>query len=179
MKPPAHNTTATFETLASEHYAAVLIAARSMSRTVPSLAAEDLAQDSFLAAYNRFDRYDPSRPFIHWMNGIMRHRMLRHINDRHRREIPVEPKTFEMNAFSSSETNEAEDTNVKLRILNECVRLLPIRLRQAIELFHFQNLSGIEVANRLHMSQIAIRGRLHRGRHQLKKLIQARLNSYV
>src|SRR5262245_12096438 len=42
-----------------------------LARRVPSAAeAEDVAQETFLRAYERLDRYDPSRPFATWLFTI-------------------------------------------------------------------------------------------------------------
>ena len=62
-----------FEKLMLPHYNSILAGALKLCRNM--CAAEDLAQDTFMRAFNKFDLYDPERSSpITWLANIMHHR---------------------------------------------------------------------------------------------------------
>jgi RNA polymerase sigma-70 factor (ECF subfamily) len=65
-----------FEVLAREHIGALHAFVRSaVSVRGP---AEELVQETFLAAWQHFDQYDTARPFAAWLRGIARQELARH-----------------------------------------------------------------------------------------------------
>src|SRR5215475_7983995 len=58
-----------------------------LARRLPDAAdAEDVAQETFLRAYDHLDRYDPGRPFATWLFAIGKHVATNHAIARTRRD---------------------------------------------------------------------------------------------
>lgn len=96
--------------------------------------AEDLAQETFIAAFRGLDRFDPGLSFEAWIIGIARHRVLGHFRStdrRHRanqkfREECLATLEFELAGIQS------EIGIDPLKRLMDCVEKLPERMRQVI-----------------------------------------------
>lgn len=63
-----------FEILVREHRLALLAFVRAC--VYDRGAAEDLVQETFLAAWEHLDEYDEDSPFARWLRGIARNKIL-------------------------------------------------------------------------------------------------------
>ena len=165
-----------FEDLASVHYREIERIARSM--TGGAAIADDLVQDAFVAAFKGFDRYQPDRSFVAWMRAILRHRFLRYLRDRQRRELSYEPAALDsmlgddpacVTAVSIGERNE------NLVILRECITELPAPMRQVVQLSYYEKMSSSQIGQQLGLSEGNVRQRLFRSREKLRKAMAPRL----
>jgi RNA polymerase sigma-70 factor (ECF subfamily) len=141
--------------------------------------AEDLVQDAFVAAFERFDRYNPACSFVGWMRAIVRHRFLRYLNDRRRRELSYGPSEMEELVGDERDWDEVtglgEERRALLQTLRECLQILPSPSRRLVELCYFENLSGAEIGRRLNLSEGNVRQQLFRSRAKLKKMMSPKL----
>ena len=162
--------------MAERHYRELQQIARRMAgRTCDG---DDLLQEAFLAAVKNFGRFDHQRSFVAWMRVIIRHRLLRYVNDRRRRELAFEPGAMEgiMGAVLF-EAFTGEDGGKAGRVALECVEALPEVSRAMFELFYLEGMSARAVGERVRLSEVAVRVRLHRGRAQLRRAIGRRLKA--
>ena len=140
--------------------------------------AEDLAQETFLAAFRSADPPlgKPSRVMAAWLRGVGRNLFLTHC--RRQRRNPVK--------ISSRFVQEAEDhwSSVFLRhddgfdyveALRGCVARLNGRKRHAIELRYAQGKSRAEMAVSLEMTENSVRSLLQRVRSALADCVERRL----
>ena len=135
-------------------------------------AALDVTQASFIAAFAALGRYDPARPFAHWLARIV-------INKAHdwarRRKVrrffsfalPLEEARGVAETATDAE-HQASDREELDRAMAAIARL-PARLKEALVLRTIEGLSQAEAAGVLGVSEKAVETRLARARAHLTK----------
>lgn len=144
--------------------------------------AEDLVQEAFLRAYRFFDRYDPTMPFINWFNQILTNLFI----DEHRRRKRLPTLSLE-ERFENEEGEESEqldiadtspspleiaEANQYLDAIEEGLSRLSPEFRAAVVLADVMGHSYEEIAEMMNTSIGTVRSRIHRGRKQLRDIIQ-------
>jgi RNA polymerase sigma-70 factor (ECF subfamily) len=135
--------------------------------------AEDVVQESFLQAWRRADRYDPSRGSLRcWLLAIVRHRCV----DVLRRQA-VRPRTTSWEA-DSLDRSAGEDTwnQVERLLTHATLRRALLHLspeqREAIELGFFGGYTHAEIAERLGLPLGTVKGRFRLGLQRLRTVLQ-------
>jgi RNA polymerase sigma-70 factor (ECF subfamily) len=126
-------------------------------------AAEDVAQDAFLAAVDALDRFDRRRPFAPWLHRIVVNRAI----DWGRRESlrrKVEDPTSVADASPPSDVV-GED-------LMEALAQLPIEQRAAVVLRYLLDYTPGEVAKMLDLPRGTVNSRLRRALDKLGDLLE-------
>ena len=128
--------------------------------------AEDAVQETFLKAYRKLDQFQGNAGMKTWLSAIAinccrdmrRSGWFRHID----RSVSVDtlPERAE-------EANTADD-GISVAVMN-----LPIRLRETVLLYYFEDMNTNEIAETLRISQQAVSGRLQRAREKLRKLLDS------
>lgn len=135
-------------------------------------AAEDLAQEAFIRAYQRLHHYDPQRPFGPWIRRIAVNLCLNHLEARRpaalalddERDAPLAaPATHDP---AAAQVRAEEAAAVRAAILS-----LPPHYRAVIELRHFQDLSYAEIAATLNLPVSDVKSHLFRARKLLARLL--------
>lgn len=129
--------------------------------------AEDLAQETFLRAYQRLSSYDDTRPFGPWIHRVAANLCLNYIKSQkpvamvldEERDNPKE----EIEGMPEYQQEHAEKANM---IRNAILELRP-QYRAAIELRHYQDLSYKEIASQLNLPLSDVKSHLFRARKQL------------
>lgn len=135
--------------------------------------AEDLAQETFVRAWERLDTYDPSRPFKAWIARIAGNLAI----DRHRAESR-RPRTTDIDEMGSTlaakEPGPAAATieNEQQRELLTRLRELPEHYRQVIVLRFLEELSYEEIAELLDLPMGSVKTRIFRGREMLRQRLR-------
>lgn len=159
-----------FGTLVDRHLTAVVGV---VSRIVCNRAdAEDLAQDTFVRAFQRLGQYGQAHSFRNWLLKIATNLALNHLQAR-RRERNRYPRIAE----DRPECVEAAEAGPELpspRQWQHWLSKLDESQRAAIVLFHFHEMSYAEVAEALDVPVNTVRTHLHRGRKRLRELMSAR-----
>jgi RNA polymerase sigma-70 factor, ECF subfamily len=159
-----------FGTLVDRHLPAVVGV---VSRIVCNRAdAEDLAQDTFVRAFQRLDQYGQAHSFRNWLLKIATNLALNHLQAR-RRERNRYPRIAE----DRPECVEPIEDGPELpspREWQHWLSKLDEPQRAAIVLFHFHELSYAEVAEALDVPINTVRTHLHRGRRRLRELMSTR-----
>ena len=131
--------------------------------------AEDIAQESFLRAWNHLKRFDPALPLRPWLLSITanlsrnrRRSAGRYVSALMRafREQPKEPPPEAINA----QNTEAND-------LWRAVRQLDLPDQQIIYLRYFLDLPVSETAEALQIAEGTVKSRLSRALEKLRKII--------
>jgi RNA polymerase sigma-70 factor (ECF subfamily) len=132
-------------------------------------AAEDVAQDVFLAVMRSASRYDASRATaVVWLCGIARNC----VRQRMDRERPFQPLTTLADGTDAEPTvlpdplGDLERTQ-GIEKLRRMVLSLPVQYREAVVLCDLQELSYADAAAAMGCSVGTVRSRLHRGRDLL------------
>lgn len=138
--------------------------------------ADDLAQESFVAAYNCLDRFDGTSAFGTWLIGIARNIALDHARKQARRSTR-ETSFFkhlsllwEERAQHESAWNKASEED--LGILRRCLESLPQKSRDLVHDFYFNAKSAADIAAEKNRKATAVRVNLMRVRKALKECIE-------
>lgn len=162
---------AAFQGLLSRHGQAVHDLARRILRDAHE--AEDATQQVFLNAFKALARFDPQRPFRHWIlrittnwcrNRLARKRVRRHLlepvgGDEERMPDPEAPPL------------DTQDPLVRAR-LEEALGELPEKYRTVMVLRYVHDLPLVDIASITETSMATLKTHLHRGRARLRALLE-------
>ncbi len=138
--------------------------------------ADDLAQESFIAAYNCIDRFDGTSAFSTWLIGIARNIALDHAR-KHARRTARETSFFshishlwEERAQHQSVWDEASDDDIGA--LRRCLQNLPQKSRELVHDYYFNSRSAVAIAADKGKKATSVRVGLMRVRKALKECIE-------
>lgn len=117
--------------------------------------AEDLTQETFLRAWDKIRRYDPSQPLLPWLFTIGRRLSIAAL--RRRKPLPDDIQPFDP----------SEPTHAALRLWELARRELPPESYSALWLHYREELPLKEVASILGKREGAVKVILHRARKTL------------
>ena len=128
--------------------------------------AEDAVQETFLKAYRKLGQFQGNSSVKTWLSSIAinccrdlsRGSWFRHID----RSVSID--TLPQRA----EESDPEDDSVSVEVMN-----LPIRLREVVLLYYFEDMNTHEIAETLRISQQAVSSRLMRARKKLRKALSS------
>lgn len=141
--------------------------------------AEDISQEVFLKAYDRFDEIAGSKTAGGWLKTVTRNLCLNHLS-RYRarwtffsdlkRDDADDDREFDIPA-EDTQAGEAELAD-KRQLLEGALQKLPAAQRVPLVLYHFDELSYEEIASRLKLSLAKVKTDIHRGRETLRKKLK-------
>ena len=146
--------------------------------------AEDISQEVFLKAYERFDEISQSPTVGGWLKTVTRNLCLNHLSRYRARwrffsemfsSDEEEERTFDIPApeTTSHQANEADQR----RLLEQALQRLPAAQRVPLVLFHFENLGYEEIAAKLRISLAKVKTDIFRGREALRKRLKLSLGN--
>lgn len=131
-------------------------------------AAEDIAQEVFVALLHDAGRYDPARAaFSTYLYGIVRNLSRARLR-RDRRRMSVETVGIACDDIASHDPSTNIEREELVASMRRALAQLPSRNRELIVLCDLHGLSYQEAAVVVNASVGAVRSRLHRGRQLLK-----------
>jgi RNA polymerase sigma-70 factor (ECF subfamily) len=128
--------------------------------------AEDITQEVFIKAYDRFSELRNSGTVGGWLKTVATNLSINHLN-RYRARWRFFSEQTEPVEIAS----EVEGESDRKEALELAIRKLPDAQRVPLVLFHFQEMSYEEIAAKLQVSVAKVKSDLHRGRETLKKLV--------
>jgi RNA polymerase sigma-70 factor (ECF subfamily) len=152
----------------------------------PSVA-EDLVQDTFLAALKARDRFAGNSSERTWLVGILRHKICDHLRRTCRERAvraDVAPRSDEDDAWEDAVmwlhdvAAECQSPSRRLELaefragLELALGKLPPRLAQVFQLYAVEERPNAEVCQRLNISESNLWVMLHRARKQLREQLQ-------
>jgi len=138
--------------------------------------AEDIAQETFVRAYQSISRFDESRPLFPWLYRIARNLCLNRIERVRKREAELPEFDYLSDAAAGPEESVvAAEERERIR---DAVSRLPDQHRQIIELSHFQECSYREIADILDVPMGTVMSRLHNARRKLRGLLETDENGW-
>lgn len=130
--------------------------------------ADDAAQDAFLSALVKLDRYDASRPFAPWLLRIVANAA----TDRRRRRTVRRTEALDQELMGGGPLPDvAAEREVLLGRLREALHELPERRRLAVVLFDVEGYSHAEIAEILGMPEGTVRSEVFHARRRLRTLL--------
>lgn len=134
--------------------------------------AEDLVQETLVAAIQGADRYDAARPLLPWLKGILTFRAAKLARDGLRRRRLWNDAADAAPVPVSAEQPEAA---VRGRELDASVRDaiddLPEEYRAPLRQYLFAGRSPVEIAHGLGLQRATVRVQLHRGLRRLREAL--------
>lgn len=149
-------------------------------------AAEDLVQETFLAALKARDRFTGQSSERTWLVGILRHKVYDHLRRTCRERaarVDAAPEGRHEEAWDDAVVwlydvaAECQLPSRRLELeefranLERALGKLPPRLAQVFQLYEMEERSNGEVCRRLNISESNLWVMLHRGRKQLRELL--------
>jgi len=160
-----------FASLVSRHQQ--MVCAIAYSRTGSYAASEDVAQDTFLAAWRQIAKADLPENFRAWLCGTVRNLAARF----HRDHATVAPLTAEAVDDRTPPPSFELAAREEEAFVWSALERLPETYRDPLVLFYRQEQSVREVAASLDLSEEAVRQRLTRGRTMLQDAVRARVET--
>lgn len=137
---------------------------------------DDLAQETFVAAFGSLNTYQMGSDLGVWIKGIARHKLLSYLRRTYRekgRLAALQDQLIEelVEDLSRATAGDSADTIDKLRM---CMKRLPERLRMVMEARYYASEKVSALAARMGTSATAISSLLYRGREDLTACMERR-----
>src|SRR5215831_13648883 len=140
---------------------------------------DDLAQETFLAAYRSLPTYSGEAPVAYWLIGIARHRALTYLRDRQRRRpADQEPLPSALAEWWSRriESGPSLETDLKeMEALRGCLKKLPEKSATLVRDYYLQGRRAAEIAREEGRKERAVGMALFRIRQALRDCIRTTL----
>jgi RNA polymerase sigma-70 factor, ECF subfamily len=146
--------------------------------------AEDIAQEVFLKAYERFDQLRDSPTAGGWLKTVATNLCLNHLS-RYRSRWSFFSELFgsgreeneegEVEFPANEAGNETPDQMDRRALVEQALRKLPIPQRVPLVLFHFEELTYEEIAAKLGVSLGKVKTDIFRGREALRQRLRLQL----
>lgn len=130
--------------------------------------AEDISQEVFISCYNHLDEFQNRSTYKTWLYRITVNKCKDVLKSWSYRNLQY--KDFFQMILKSS----APDTDIKVieneekEMIFQQVLTLPLKLREVITLYYYEECSVDEIAMLLNLNANTVKTRLHRGRNSLK-----------
>jgi RNA polymerase sigma-70 factor, ECF subfamily len=125
-------------------------------------AAEDIAQEAFIAALRALDRFDRRRPFGPWLSRIVINRAIDHARSRRLRAVP----SATLGAAAAPVPDGWSDEVVR------ALAALPVEQRAVVVMRHVLEYTPGEIASALDLPRGTVNSRLRRALDRLASLLE-------
>lgn len=127
-------------------------------------AAEDIAQETFIAGYYKLSSFDSSKRLSTWLFKIATNKALNYLRDS-KRVQPLEDAMIDKVVSTHDMPHQSAEYN---ELHDAIVRLEP-RYRAVINLYYFEGLDYRDIADAMDRPVGSVKGWLNRAKHQLRK----------
>jgi len=139
---------------------------------------DDIAQETFLGAFRNLQAYDGDSSFCAWLLGIAKNQALNYLRQEARR-LKREQKALDLalaeGAAEQAAGESAENSDLLLAALQQCLKVLPNVSSQLVRGFYFEGRNAGQIGKALGRSENAVRLLLFRVRQQLRKCVDTRM----
>lgn len=139
--------------------------------------AEDVAQETFVRAYNNLAKYDPKYPFGAWIVTIARNLALNH---RERRPPAADPLPQDkagrdmLPAPQGADPARAIEDREQVGAIRGAILAIQQEFREVLALRYVEQLGYQEIAERLKVPMGTVKSRIFKGRDRLIELLSER-----
>ena len=135
--------------------------------------ADDLTQETFLAAWRAgFTQISPAATSA-YLRTVARSRFLMMVRTRKRRI--TESELADVEADWIALTNEGDDWDDRMEVVDRCLQGVQGRAREALDLFYRQGRSYAEIAPRLELKPEGVKTLVRRVVEKLRQCMEAKL----
>lgn len=138
--------------------------------------AEDLVQETFLQGLRSSKKFRGQSAIYTWLHGI-----LLNLNRKRNRNIfrLVFPGRLpEIQDRSLKEKILPDDSKKITELINSSLQLLPLKHREVLIMFYFENLSIEKISRQIGVGEGTVKSRLHYARAKLEKFLPPELNLF-
>jgi RNA polymerase sigma-70 factor (ECF subfamily) len=138
---------------------------------------DDVAQETFLAAFRSLANYDHRWPFRKWLLGIARNQIHIYLRER----IRIIPKEESISILISlwnlerAEKETMEEGDLEIEVLKACLEKLPRKSSLLVKSFYFDQKGAGDIGLETGKSDNAVRLILLRIRKKLRKCIETQM----
>lgn len=132
--------------------------------------AEDVVQESFMAALDAIDGFDPGRPFGPWLNRIVANRSH---NARDKRRVRQVDQLGDDIAAGDRAAHAHVERDETTRQVQTALAGLSDRQRTVIQLHELDGFTSAEIATSLGITEATVRWTVHAGRKALRSSLAA------
>jgi RNA polymerase sigma factor (sigma-70 family) len=133
-------------------------------------AADDLVQETLLACLANRDRIRGTAGFRGYLFGIARNLLFDHLRKRHRGPVPLDLDSSCLHELGPTPSQQVAQKREE-QLLLAALRRLPVDTQVLLELYHWQGVSGPELAELYGLGERALRSRLHRAKEELHEVM--------
>lgn len=138
--------------------------------------AEEVAQDSFIKAYNALNDFKGESKFSTWLYKIAYYRSLDYLKKNKRQvETTAIDISEEYNIASMDDALDGMEVKERAEIIKHAIQELPADDAVLITLYYFEMLSMNEISKVMGIPANTIKVRLFRGRKRLAKILENNL----
>ena len=142
--------------------------------------AEEVAQDTFVKAYNALSDFKGDSKFSTWLYKIAYYRSLDYLKKNKRRvETTKIDISEEYNIASLDDALDVLEAKDRTEIIKHAIQKLPGEDSVLITLYYFETLSMNEISKVMGISPNTIKVRLFRGRKRLAKILENNLEKEI
>ncbi len=147
-----------------------MVASVAMAITRDLQTSEDIAQDTFLTAWQRIGQLGSASSFLPWLRQVARNRAIDHVRAGRYRETPVDPMDYLAEVAGDPQHGPAETfaREHEAKQLADALDEIPETSRDVLLLYYREGERSQSVAALLGISDAAVRKRLQRGRDSLR-----------
>jgi RNA polymerase sigma-70 factor (ECF subfamily) len=132
--------------------------------------ANDIAQESFIAAYGGLKTFKQDAKFSSWLYSIALNKCRDHLRLT-KENIPIDDIS-DIRPGSGISPEQAAAENQSNDLLQQALNALPAEYREVLVLKHIEELDYQEISAITGASVSALKVRAHRGREMLKKILE-------
>ena len=136
-------------------------------------AAEDVYQETCVVLWEKFDEYDPARPFINWSLGVARYAVLAYHRDQGRSRLRFPQQQLEQLAVEAA--TDCEGLTDLRAALDHCLGQLPDRSRRLLARRYQPDADVQQIAAEWKRPVQSIYSMLKRLRQQLHECVERTL----
>jgi len=131
--------------------------------------AEDMAQETFMRAYNRLHTFDIEREFGPWIRRVAANLCLNFLESR-KAVLPLDEERDRDKTQRPEKQVEVKERSEQVR---DALASLPAHFRVVVELRHYQEMSYNEIARELNIPLSDVKSHLFRARKLLAEKLHA------
>lgn len=158
-----------------------------LSRVSDPAAAEDLVQETFLAALHTFHSFDGKSSERTWFISILKHKIIDHYRKQSRHsdlfsnDMSPEEEDYQENGFWNmqrapsdwgSQPEQALQRQEFMAVLRQCIEQLPHTFAAVFSLRELEGLSSKAICKELEITSSNLWVLLHRARHRLRRCLE-------
>lgn len=137
---------------------------------------EEIAQDTFLAAYTHLADYTSASSFSTWLYRIAYNKAVSHLR-KVRPRVYLDDTAVDLVDDSDADRALRIETDERLKLLDQAVEKLPPDDKMLVVLYHLEERTASDVAYIMGMTEQNVRTRLHRVRKKLYLLMKEKMEN--